>query len=58
MPQAWLKIVSWTHDCASIPAKVITDTLEVLEKTGFIKASGRGGFTVDQFVNASVAKLV
>ncbi|KAI0734324.1 periplasmic binding protein-like II [Fomitopsis betulina] len=55
--KAWLDIVSWTHDCASIPTKVITDTLEVLEKTGFIKAPA-DGFTVNQFVNTNVANLV
>ncbi|KZT73009.1 periplasmic binding protein-like II [Daedalea quercina L-15889] len=55
--KAWLKTVAWSHDCATIPTKVITDTVDVLTKTGFIKSPG-GGFDAGQFVNADVAKLV
>lgn len=36
---------------------MITDTLEVLGKAGFIKAPA-GGLSVSQFVNANVANLV
>jgi len=55
--KAWLDTVAWTHDCSAIPNKVITDTLEVLEKAGFIK-SPEGGFNIAQFVNTDIAKLV
>lgn len=53
---AWLKTVNWTHDCAAIPSKVISDTLEVLEKAGFIK-SPEDGFDVAHFVNTDIARL-
>jgi len=54
--KAWLKTVAWSHDCGSIPTEVITNTLDVLTKTGFINSPG-SGFDVAQFVNIDVAKL-
>jgi len=54
--KAWLKTVGYSHDCASISVQVIADTLDVLEKAGFIK-SPEGGFDVQQFVNPQIAKL-
>ncbi|KIP07629.1 hypothetical protein PHLGIDRAFT_411239 [Phlebiopsis gigantea 11061_1 CR5-6] len=53
---AWLKTVGYPVDCATIDTKVIQETLSVLEKAGFI-VSPDGGFKVDHFVNADVAKL-
>ncbi|KZT07782.1 periplasmic binding protein-like II [Laetiporus sulphureus 93-53] len=55
--KAWLKTVAWTQNCLNIPSKVISDTLEVLEKAGFIK-SPPGGFDVASFVNTDIASLV
>ncbi|CAL1716662.1 unnamed protein product [Somion occarium] len=54
--KAWLKTVAYPNDCASIPATVISDTLGVLEKAGFIK-SPEGGFDIAQFVNKDVVSL-
>ncbi|TFK45854.1 periplasmic binding protein-like II [Heliocybe sulcata] len=52
----WLKTVAYPQDCASIPTKVITDTISVLEKAGVFK-SPEGGFDVNLFVNADIVKL-
>jgi len=54
--RAWLKTVAYPQDCAAIPTSVITDTLSVLEKAGFVK-SPEGGFDVQQFVNTDIVKL-
>ncbi|THH28483.1 hypothetical protein EUX98_g5710 [Antrodiella citrinella] len=54
--RAWLKTVAYPQDCATIPISVITDTLSVLEKAGFVK-SPEGGFDVHHFVNTDVVKL-
>ncbi|KAJ3541287.1 hypothetical protein NM688_g6109 [Phlebia brevispora] len=54
--KAWLKTVGYPSDCSSVSNSVITETLSVLEKAGFIK-SPEGGFKVTQFVNEDVAKL-
>ncbi|EMD34031.1 hypothetical protein CERSUDRAFT_141460 [Gelatoporia subvermispora B] len=54
--KAWLKTVGYTHDCSAISGQVISDTLSVLEKAGFIR-SPEGGFDVKQFVNPEIAKL-
>ncbi|KAH9838280.1 periplasmic binding protein-like II [Rhodofomes roseus] len=56
--KAWLQTVAWTHDCSSIPTKVIADTLDVLTKAGFINSPSSSGFDVGRFVNGDVAKLV
>ncbi|KIY44147.1 periplasmic binding protein-like II [Fistulina hepatica ATCC 64428] len=59
-PQAdveeWLKTVGYPEDCATIPSKVITDTMSVLERTGFIQAP-EGGFVIENFVDTSVTRL-
>lgn len=55
--KAWLKTVGYPQNCASIPGKVITDTLSVLEKAGVVK-SPEGGFDVNHFVNTAIANLV
>ncbi|KAF7312432.1 hypothetical protein MIND_00256700 [Mycena indigotica] len=55
--QAWLKTVAYPQDCLAIPTKVITDTLDVLEKAGVVKAP-EGGFVVDTFVHQDVVKLI
>ncbi|KZT22058.1 periplasmic binding protein-like II [Neolentinus lepideus HHB14362 ss-1] len=54
--KAWLKTVGYPQDCASIPTKVITDTISVLEKAGVFK-SPEGGFDVSHFVNTDIVKL-
>jgi len=53
---AWLKTVSYPRDCRSIPEKVVTDTLNLLEKAGVVKGE-RGLFDVTIFVDTAVAKL-
>ncbi|KAI0925809.1 hypothetical protein AcW1_008142 [Taiwanofungus camphoratus] len=55
--RAWLKTVGYPQDCAAIPRTVIADTLEVLEKAGFIK-SPEGGFDVANFVDTNIVELV
>lgn len=54
--EAWLKTVSYPQDCSAIPTKVLTDTLSVLEKAGFVVAP-KDGFNVDDFVDRKVVKL-
>jgi len=54
--KAWLKTVGYPQDCATIPSKVIQDTLSVLEKAGFV-TSPDGGFQVSQFVNTDIVTL-
>ncbi|KIK10191.1 hypothetical protein K443DRAFT_81656 [Laccaria amethystina LaAM-08-1] len=54
--EAWLKTVSYPQDCSAIPTKVLTDTLSVLEKAGFVVAP-KDGFKVDDFVDSKVVKL-
>ncbi|KAI0043812.1 hypothetical protein FA95DRAFT_1627735 [Auriscalpium vulgare] len=51
--KAWLKTVSYPNDCAAIPKKVISETLDVLEKAGVVK----GKFDVSYFVDTDVVKL-
>ncbi|KAI8969494.1 periplasmic binding protein-like II [Trametes punicea] len=55
--KAWLKTVGYAHSCTEIPRQVILDTLDVLQKAGFVQ-SPEGGFDVAQFVNADIATLV
>jgi len=54
--EAWLKTVAYPLDCSSIPKKVITDTLSVLEKAGVVKAPD-DGFNVDDFIHKDIVKL-
>ncbi|KAJ3479529.1 hypothetical protein NLI96_g8998 [Meripilus lineatus] len=54
--KAWLKTVGYPQDCATIPRKVITDTLDVLIEAGFV-TKPEGGFSVEQFVNSDVVNL-
>ncbi|TBU33329.1 periplasmic binding protein-like II [Dichomitus squalens] len=54
--QAWLKTVGYPEDCAAIPRKVITETLDVLLEAGFVQAP-EGGFQVEQFVNTELVHL-
>ncbi|KAJ7761903.1 periplasmic binding protein-like II [Mycena maculata] len=54
--EAWLKTVAYPQDCLAIPSKVITDTLDVLEKAGVVKAPA-GGFQLDHFVATDIVKL-
>ncbi|GBE87971.1 periplasmic binding protein-like II [Sparassis latifolia] len=55
--KAWLKTVGYPQDCAAIPRKVIADTLNVLEKAGYIKGP-EDGFDVSYFVDTNIVKLV
>ncbi|KAH9846669.1 periplasmic binding protein-like II [Lenzites betulinus] len=55
--QAWLKTVGYPGSCAEIPRQVILDTLDVLQKAGFVQ-SPEGGFDVAQFVDTEIASLV
>ncbi|KAI0707317.1 periplasmic binding protein-like II [Earliella scabrosa] len=54
---AWLATVGYPQDCTAIPRKVITETLDVLLKAGFVQ-SPEGGFAVEQFVNTDITTLV
>jgi len=54
--KAWLATVGYFSDCQELSSKVITDTLNVLQKAGVVKVP-EGGFQVDRFVNTEVAKL-
>ncbi|KAI0787622.1 periplasmic binding protein-like II [Fomes fomentarius] len=54
--KAWLKTVGYPQDCAAIPRQVITETLNVLLKAGFVQ-SPEGGFDVAQFVNTDITTL-
>ncbi|KAI9461610.1 periplasmic binding protein-like II [Lactarius psammicola] len=54
---AWLKTVSYPSDCSNIPEKVITDTLNLLEKASVVKAPERGAFDMTTFIDMAVAKL-
>ncbi|TBU42376.1 periplasmic binding protein-like II [Dichomitus squalens] len=53
---AWLKTVGYPEDCAAIPRKVITETLDVLLEAGFVHAP-EGGFQVEQFVDTELVHL-
>ncbi|KAL1949528.1 hypothetical protein VTO73DRAFT_8409 [Trametes versicolor] len=55
--QAWLKTVGYPPSCSEIPREVILNTLDVLQKAGFVQ-SPEGGFDVAQFVNTEIASLV
>ncbi|KII85053.1 hypothetical protein PLICRDRAFT_166547 [Plicaturopsis crispa FD-325 SS-3] len=55
--KAWLDTVAYPDDCATIPRKVIADTLSVLEKAGVVKAP-EGGFQVESLVAADTVKLI
>ncbi|KAK7050870.1 hypothetical protein VNI00_004982 [Paramarasmius palmivorus] len=52
----WQKTVGYPDDCLAIPKKVITDTLNVLEQAGVVKAP-EGGFDVTDFINTDIVKL-
>jgi len=54
--EAWLKTVNYPQNCSEIPAKVISDTLSVLEKAGVVSRR-ETGFDVDSFVNKDVVRL-
>ncbi|EIW57600.1 periplasmic binding protein-like II [Trametes versicolor FP-101664 SS1] len=54
--QAWLKTVGYPPSCSEIPREVILNTLDVLQKAGFVQ-SPEGGFDVAQFVNTEIASL-
>ncbi|OJT07379.1 hypothetical protein TRAPUB_1784 [Trametes pubescens] len=55
--QAWLKTVGYPSSCSEIPREVILNTLDVLQKAGFVQ-SPEGGFDVAQFVNTDIASLI
>ncbi|TFY81221.1 hypothetical protein EWM64_g2793 [Hericium alpestre] len=56
--KAWLKTVNYPKDCAAIPRKVVTETLDVLRKAGAIQALEAQPFNVEDFVDTNVARLV
>ncbi|KAF8754294.1 Periplasmic binding protein-like II [Rhizoctonia solani] len=55
--RAWLKTVRWVENCATIPGKVIMDTLSILEKARVVKRPS-DGFNVEDFINSEVVRLV
>ncbi|KAI0062267.1 hypothetical protein BV25DRAFT_1907639 [Artomyces pyxidatus] len=56
--KAWLKTVGYPTDCAAIPAKVLTETLDVLEKAGVVKVPESRKFDLNDFVDTRVVKMV
>ncbi|KAF8526320.1 hypothetical protein BU17DRAFT_74200 [Hysterangium stoloniferum] len=55
--KAWLETVGYPSDCATISTKVITDTLNMLEKAGVVNRPA-SGFDINTFVNVDIARLV
>jgi len=53
--EAWMKTVKYTHDCASIPSEVISNTLGVLKEARFINGAD---WDIKDFINSDVVKLV
>ncbi|KAH9945145.1 periplasmic binding protein-like II [Epithele typhae] len=55
--KAWLETVGYPANCAEIPRKVITDTVDILVKAGFIP-DVEGGYTAEQFVGTETTALI
>ncbi|KAF9446602.1 periplasmic binding protein-like II, partial [Macrolepiota fuliginosa MF-IS2] len=54
--KAWLETVGYFADCQEISTKVISDTLNYLQKAGVVTAP-EDGFQMSDFVNIEIAKL-
>jgi len=54
--KAWLNTVRYPTNCRNISVKVIKETLDILEKAGFVEPSGE--FDIHRFVNTEISILV
>ncbi|ORY30326.1 hypothetical protein BCR39DRAFT_529195 [Naematelia encephala] len=53
----WLESVKYEDTLAEVSEKVVSDTLNILEKAGVVKTPAEG-WKIDTFVNTDVAKLI